>query len=186
MSENLRRYQQALFGFDAVARRMTADQWGAPSKCDGWTNREVAGHVIWGVQRMAAGLGAAPSPAEAPEAEVAGADPTATWVKSRDLASRALDRQGALATVVESPFGPQPIDDLLRIMTADIYTHAWDIGAAVGIDPALDPEVAEDLYPMLAAFGDGLRSPGMMGPEVPVPGDAPIVDRWLGLLGRQP
>ncbi|MFV0259740.1 MAG: TIGR03086 family metal-binding protein [Acidimicrobiales bacterium] len=186
MSENLRRYQQAMFGFDAVARRMTPDQWDAPSKCEGWSNREVAGHVIWGVQRMAAGLGVGQPPAEASEAEVAGADPTATWVESRDRVMRALDRQGALATVIDSPFGPQPADELLRISTADVYTHTWDVGAAVGIDPALDPEVAEALYPMLAAFGDGLRGPGMMGPEVAVPGDASIVDQWLGLLGRRP
>jgi uncharacterized protein (TIGR03083 family) len=46
VSENLRNYTKALFGFDHVARTVTPDGWDAASPCEGWTARHVAGHVI--------------------------------------------------------------------------------------------------------------------------------------------
>ncbi len=36
MSENLRNFAKALYGFDAVVQRVQADQWDADTPCDGW------------------------------------------------------------------------------------------------------------------------------------------------------
>ena len=36
------------------------------------------------------------------------------------------------------------------------------------------------------ALGDNLRTSGVCGPEVPVADDAPLADRLLGRLGRDP
>jgi hypothetical protein len=58
---------------------------------------------------------------------------------------------------------------------------------ATGQPVELDPEMAAmvlDLYTAVPL--DGMRAGGMLGPEVPVPADAPVADRMLGLLGRRP
>lgn len=186
MSENLRRYQRALYGFDAVVRRVPPDAWDTPSKCAEWTCREVAGHIIWHTRSLAATVGAGEAPSETPEAEMAGSDPAATWAEARDAVLAGLDRPDALAKETAGPFGLSNVDELLRISAADIYTHTWDIGAAVGIDPALDPSVAEDLLPGMLAIGDGLRAPGLMGAEVEIAPDCSVVDRYLAFSGRAP
>mgnify|MGYP001825668548 CR=1 FL=1 len=186
MSENLRLYHGAIYGLDGVVRRMAADDWDKPSKCAEWSCREVIGHVTWLTRRLAGAVGSGEALPEMPEAEVAGEDPLASWTTARDLVLVGLDRPGALASLTDSPFGEAPIDTMLRISASDAYTHTWDIGAAVGIDPALDPAIAEAILPGLIQFGDNLRQPGLMGPEVEVPADASVVDRYLGFVGRNP
>ena len=47
---------------------------------------------------------------------------------------------------------------------------------------AIPPDVMEK-YRTPGAFGEGIE---VYGPEVPVPADAPLQDRLLGLIGRQP
>lgn len=186
MSENLRLYHGAIYGLDGVVRRMSVDAWDKPSKCSEWTCREVIGHVTWLTRRTAAAVGSGEALPEMPEAEVAGDDPLVSWTIARDLALIGLDRPGALSTLTDSPFGEAPIDTMLRISASDAYTHTWDIGAAAGIDPALDPAIAEAILPGLMQFGDNLRQPGLMGPEVQVHSGASIVETYLGFVGRRP
>ena len=75
MSENLRRYQEALYGMNAVLVRVDPSRWDEPSKCDEWSCREVLGHVIWHMNEIAARLEQSDPPPEQPEAQVAGDDP---------------------------------------------------------------------------------------------------------------
>jgi hypothetical protein len=46
MSKNFRVYTKALYGFDHVVRSMPRAAWSSPSPCEGWTARDVLGHVI--------------------------------------------------------------------------------------------------------------------------------------------
>ncbi len=60
-------------------------------------------------------------------------------------------------------------------------------GSIVDQELVIDPAVGHMHY----AWGrsiplDDLRDHGAFGPEIPVPASAPIVDRLVGLLGRQP
>jgi Mycothiol maleylpyruvate isomerase N-terminal domain len=45
-------YRRAQAGFDAVLAAVPVESWDAPSACDPWTLRDVAGHVIWGQEQM--------------------------------------------------------------------------------------------------------------------------------------
>jgi len=42
-------YRRAQDRFDAVLSSVPAERWDAPSMCAGWTLRDVAGHIIWGL-----------------------------------------------------------------------------------------------------------------------------------------
>lgn len=71
--------------------------------------------------------------------------------------------------------------------------HAWDLALALGLDYAIDPEELHSQWQGAQQIPDIMRQPGafgpgivVFGPAVDVPADAPIHDRLLGLLGRDP
>ena len=91
MSEARRKFTKALYGFDAVVKRVPPDRWSDPSPCVGWTARDVAGHMIWGTWMLAAATGTGETPTGRSEAEVAGDDPLVSWALARDAALEGLD-----------------------------------------------------------------------------------------------
>jgi uncharacterized protein (TIGR03086 family) len=70
----------------------------------------------------------------------------------------------------------------------EVAVHGWDVAIASG------QRFARGLHLLEAAYGfvqSGVAqhprgSPGLFGPLVPVPDDAPLLDRLLGLTGRDP
>lgn len=186
MSENLRKYTQGLFAFDAVMARVEPDEWDQQSCCAEWTNREVAGHMIWGTRRMTALATGGDIPRAQPEAEVAGAHPVESWAIARDVALDALDSPGALQTEASTPFGDMTVDDFAGIIHVDALAHTWDIAHAIGAPHGIDPVLAELAIRRLEPVSDMLRGPGMMGPRVDVSDDADPVSRFAALVGRDP
>lgn len=70
--------------------------------------------------------------------------------------------------------------------TAEVAVHTWDLVQATGQDRDLEPEVAErGMAFMSAGLTDENRRPAF-GPEVQVPGDAPIYVRLAAVAGRAP
>ena len=84
-----------------------------------------------------------------------------------------------------------------QVVSDDLVLHGWDLARATGQDETMDPADVERLWATAAAippdvmekfrtpgaFGEGIE---VYGPEVVVPPDAPLQDRLLGLIGRQP
>ena len=184
MSENLRNYTRSVYSLDAVVRRVPEDAWDNQSPCTEWTAREVLGHVIWGMNRVAAGVGAGEEPIEAPEAEVAGDDPVATWDEASRRVLEGLDHQGVLQLVRETPFGEMPVDGLLGFVYSDVLMHTWDIATAVGIEHGIADDLADRAHDLLAGAGDGIRGPGMMDPAVEPPAEADAAGRMAAMGGR--
>ena len=79
--------------------------------------------------------------------------------------------------------------ELAGIITLDeLVVHGWDVARASGQDFDQDRESLEAVYAFVKQFssaGEEARE-GMFGPEVVVPDDAPLLDRLLGLTGRDP
>jgi uncharacterized protein (TIGR03086 family) len=66
--------------------------------------------------------------------------------------------------------------------------HGWDLAVATGRPYTPDPAavgVCIDYAHQFAAAAPEARD-SIYGPEVPVPADAPALDRLLGLTGRDP
>ena len=186
MSTNLRAYTQAVYAFDAVAQRVPDDAWDNPSPCQDWTAREVAGHVIWAARNVAALAGEAEAPEAQPEAEVAGADPLASWASARDEVLEALDHEGALQQEGPTPFGEISVDRFLGIYAVDPLIHAWDLGQATGVQVPLDPALCDRYTEQLAKAGDAIRGPGMFDDAVDVGDAADPTARLLAIAGRNP
>ncbi len=186
MSENLRTYTQALYLMDAVVQRTPPGAWANASPCPDWCAAELVGHHLQTMERLTNDLtGAAPAP-ERSEADLAGDDASASWTTGRDALLEALDQDGALQRVVTTPFGEMEVDALLGFISVDVATHAWDLAQAVGVDHGIPASVGERNLGMVGASGELLRGAGMLGPIVEVADDAPVVDRWIAMMGRDP
>jgi uncharacterized protein (TIGR03086 family) len=184
MSKNLRNYTKALYGFDAVVQRVPADQWDAPSPCDGWCARDVVTHaagVIDAIAQMAR-----TGQIAMPETPDAGDDPVALWNRSRDGVIEALDHPDVVGRVGNFWFGESSIDDLLAFTTWDPLGHAWDVAQAVGLDAHTSQDVAEAAIAIIEPAAETLRAMRLMGDPVEVPADADAMTRFLGLTGRNP
>lgn len=184
MSENLRRYTQALYALDAVARRVPEGSWDNPSCCEGWTAREVAGHASWVIQNCTAMVGAGEPPAEQPEAQVAGADPAATVSQSVAAMLAGIDKPGVLNRVSATPFGEMPVDAFLGIIATDATAHAWDIADAAGIDHGIDQAAAETIHQNMLPLSEALRQPGVFAEAKEASQGADAVDTLMAFLGR--
>ena len=79
---------------------------------------------------------------------------------------------------------PAPV---AAVVTLDeLLVHGWDLAVSTGQPYPADPAsvaVCTEFAAQAAAEGP---TPGLFGPPVPVPDDAPPLDRLLGLTGRDP
>jgi uncharacterized protein (TIGR03086 family) len=73
------------------------------------------------------------------------------------------------------------------IVAADeLVIHGWDLARATGQPYEPDPAALQAVYEfLLAAVEDPTRGE-IFGPVVPVPAEAPLLDRAIGLSGRDP
>lgn len=183
MSKNYRQFVQAVHAFDAVVRRTSPGSWQNPTPCEGWTASDLLEHqcaVLNGVTAVAeTGKMAMPTP----PADMS--DPQATWAATRDALFETLDRQGVLAQRGPFWFGAETVDDMIGVVKWDPVTHAWDLAQAVGEDPALDDALVQACYDTVAPLSEMLVDSGRTGPVLEVAADAPILDRYLALVGRQ-
>lgn len=68
----------------------------------------------------------------------------------------------------------------------ELVVHGWDLARATGQPFDCDPRSADAVLGLLAASTDDSGRVGLFGPVVPVPEDGPVLDRIVGLTGRNP
>ncbi len=186
MSENLRIWTKALYGFDHVARLAGPDDWDRPSPCEGWTARHVVGHVL-AIQRyfesLVNGTEVTMNPMTDPDRN-AGDDPYAAWAAARDGVLAAVDQPGALHRVVQSWNGPTAVDDMIGFNVADTTIHSWDLARALGGDHRLDPACVARALANVEPVAERLRAGGMFADPVEIGDGADAQARLLALTGR--
>src|SRR3954469_8984060 len=75
-----------------------------------------------------------------------------------------------------------------RVALNEVLVHGWDLAVAIGRPYVPDPAAVQaciDYAHEFAAAAPEARN-SIYGPVVPVPEDAPALDRLLGLTGRDP
>ncbi|MFI6439868.1 TIGR03086 family metal-binding protein [Streptomyces sp. NPDC050759] len=68
----------------------------------------------------------------------------------------------------------------------ELVVHGWDLARATGQTYEPDPAALRVTYDFLLAAVDDPSRGEIFGPVVPVPQDAPLLDRAIGLSGRDP
>ena len=169
---------------DRVRGVASPDGWDAPSPVVGWTARDVVGHLVeWFPGFLASGSGI-----QLPAGPLVADDPVGAWQAQADAVQAVLDDPSTADKVLANRhIGDVPLPDAIdRFYTADVFMHTWDLARATGQNDTLDPEYCAELLEGMIPFEEAMRGSGQYGPRVPVPDDAPVQDRMLGFIGRNP
>ena len=183
------RYAARAARFEAVIAGAPDDRWTSPSPCDDWRAADVVQHVLDMHAAMLRPLGQTLT-----DAPAVGVDPLAAFRSARrDLAAILAD-DTISQTDVPTPVGSMTLAEHIdQVASEDLVIHGWDLARATGQEHELDPEEVERMWPAAQQMDERMRTPGafgpgivVFGPLVEVPDDAPVADRLLGLLGRDP
>jgi uncharacterized protein (TIGR03086 family) len=180
-------HERASKRFVELVGKVPPDRWTASTPCSEWDMRALVDHVVrWEsfVPAFITGRRLADIPA-AFEQDVLTHDPALAAAAAARAAVAAFDTPGALARIVQHPFGEMPGTQVLYLRLFDNTIHGWDLARALGADFVIESDVAELLYTTSLAQRDALRASGHFGPaEVAVASNADTQTRLLGLLGR--
>jgi uncharacterized protein (TIGR03086 family) len=182
MSDIEERYQRITGEFTARVRAVPPEAWDNPSPCEGWTARDVVGHLTGWIPGFFGAQGV-----EFPPVPSVQDDPVAAWETVQATLAHALADPALATRLVETPFSTRSLDETVdMIVTGDVFTHTWDLARATGQDESLDPA---QLQLMIAAMGampeEALRADGMFGPPIVVSADADDQTKFLAYLGRR-
>ena len=170
--------------------RVGADQWDLPTPCEGWTVRDLVGHVVGG-NAMAVALLDGVSTEEA-IAVFTGTDladdVAAQYAAGAAEQTAALKADGALGTIVHHPMGDLPGEVLLGFRIGDLTLHSWDLARAIGAEETLPEPLVEATWANLSPMAEFIGTVGVfgVGPSGSASADAPLQERLLDLAGRRP
>ncbi|MBP2321950.1 uncharacterized protein (TIGR03086 family) [Kibdelosporangium banguiense] len=172
-----------------VVRGITPDQLGAATPCAQFDVRKLLNHLLyWGPSLEGAARKESVPPPTVPESEV---DLPADWQPKLVAHLETLTASWSDPAAWEGTThmgGPTEMPAALvgGMVVGEVIVHATDLARATGQNPEWDDEVLAYVYKDVEAGAQQGRDMGVYGPEVPVPADAPLLDRILGLTGREP
>jgi uncharacterized protein (TIGR03086 family) len=181
-TEPAARHRQVAAAFTARADAVT--DWDAPAPVEGWVARDVVRHLVeWLPALLGPGAGVV-LPAVPPVDD----DPAASWRAHAAAVQALLDDPATGTGVLRNPhIGEVPLPEAVdRFYTTDVFLHTWDLARATGQDDRLDPGHCAELLAGMEPLDAMLRDSGQYGPRVDVPAQAPVQDRLIGFLGRDP
>lgn len=166
---------------------------GAPTPCAGHSVGDLLDHI----GGLSIAFAIAATKEELPDGPMAPSADAANLPE--DWRTELPIRLDALATAWQDPAAwdgmttagplemPAPVAALVAL--DEVVVHGWDLAQATAQPFAADPTLLGAVHGFVSEFsGPGREADreGLFGPEVPVPDDAPLLDRVLGLTGRDP
>ena len=182
MSEIAERYERVTAQFTECVRGVPEGSWDNLSPCEGWTARDVVGHLTEWIPAFFGAQGV-----EFPPVPSVADDPVGAWETVRVTVAKALADPILATKEVSTPFSTQPLEDTVdMIVIGDVFTHTWDLARATGQSEVLDSDQLQRMIAGMAAMPEeALRADGMFGPRIDVPADADEQTRFLGYVGRR-
>jgi uncharacterized protein (TIGR03086 family) len=182
MSDIAERYERITAQFTDRVRAVPADAWDNPSPCEGWTARDVVGHLTEWIPAFFGSQGV-----KFPTIPSVQDDPVGAWEAVQSTLASALAEPTMAAKPIETPFITQSLAETVdMIVTGDVFTHTWDLARATGQSETLDPDQVQRMIAAMAAMPEGvLRADGMFGPRIDVPAEVDDQTRFLAYAGRR-
>jgi uncharacterized protein (TIGR03086 family) len=73
-----------------------------------------------------------------------------------------------------------------RVALNELVIHGWDLARATGQEYRCDARTEQAAFGTVSEFATPEGTEGLFGPPVDVPADRPLLDRAVGLSGRDP
>lgn len=154
------------------------DQLDAPTACVDWAVRDLVNHLLHARELFvgaAAGRPAGPPTGKPPA--LMGSDPVADYEAARRDVLEAYRKEGAV----------EQAGMMLGIAVVDTLVHGWDLAKGTGQDTAMPLGLAEAAFALIDGRLDDPTSRGDYFAEaIEVADDAPVQDKLVAYLGRQP
>jgi len=166
------------------------DQLGAATPCGDWPVAVLLGHLLGLTAAFTAADRKHPFPAGAPDLD---GDLPADWK------AQLHERLDALVVAWRAPEAwdgeaeaggvTTPAEVMGVVALDELVLHGWDLARATGQPFDADPDSVQACLGFAASMSEPGQEAGREGlydPVVPVPDDAPDLDRLLGFAGRDP
>lgn len=175
----------------AVAGNIKPDQLDGRTPCPEWDVRTVVNHLMfWSAFRTELAARKQQAPANDPITEhtdfTTRRDWPETFATQLDRAVAAWSEPGATEGDTGLAGGSMPARMIGMMMVGELVVHGWDLARATGQQLDTDPAALAAVHEMTTAMGEAGRKMGAFGAAVEVGEDAPMLDRVLGLSGRNP
>ncbi|MGI5202210.1 TIGR03086 family metal-binding protein [Spirillospora sp. CA-108201] len=177
---------------EAAARivlEVPEERMGAPTPCPEWDVRALVNHLaLWSARGETAARKAPPAgPGEDHDltAEPGWAERFAEQARRTAEAWQDPAAWEGNTSLTGNKEG-MPAGFIAGIVLGEYVLHGWDLAVATGREPTFPEPVVQAAWEQIASTAEISRQYGVIGPEVAVPDDAPMLDRVLGLSGRDP
>lgn len=182
---------------DGVVQQIADGQWAMempagfarPDRDSLPTLREIVGYHAYDdawVPEMLAGRTMDEAGKHQFDGDLLGDDPKAAFASIVNRACTAAAELDDLDRTVHCSFGDYKAREYLWQINGFRGLRAWDIAKVIGVEPNLSDELVQGLWDELSPHADEWRTYGVFPAAVPVPDDAPLLDRLLGITGRDP
>lgn len=118
--------------------------------------------------------------------DLLGDDPKGSYRRYSNKAVAAVNELNDLDQTVHLSYGDFPAREYLKHITSFRGFRAYDIAKWIGASTQLSDELVQGMWDEFSTEVEVWRQMGVFGPAVPVPDDAPLQERLLGLVGRDP
>ncbi|MET8334977.1 TIGR03086 family metal-binding protein [Streptosporangium canum] len=170
-----------------IIAAVTPEDLRRPTPCADWTLYGLIRHQISDNLGFAAAASGTTPDRSVWDSGVLGADPSEAFGWSAALVTEAFTAQGMLERRVEvREFGVLPGAFAVSMHFVDSVVHGWDVARALGMPGDLAPDLAEVALELVLGMPLS-RGPGQVfGHPVEVPDGAPVYQRLVAHLGRDP
>jgi uncharacterized protein (TIGR03086 family) len=176
-----------------LVRTVGDDQLAAPTPCPDYRLGDLLDH-IGGLSVAFAGAarkerGEATQAGPSGDASRLGADWRTRIPGALEELAAAWRDPGAWAGETHIAGFDSPAAEVAMVALDELVIHGWDVARALGRPYEPDAASLGAVHDFVSQFADPearAAADGLFGPVVEVPEDAPLLDRVIGLAGRDP
>ncbi|RJK94812.1 TIGR03086 family metal-binding protein [Vallicoccus soli] len=183
------RHELVLLGLQAFTDRVAhvpADRWDAPTPCEGWSVRDLVGHLVsehlWAPYLLEGGT--VEEAGDRFDGDLLGDDPARAWDRAEE-GSAAAWSAADLDSTVHLSSGDAPAREYADQMLLDLTVHGWDLARGAGLDERLEPRLVRHALRWAQDNEAMVSGSGLFGERQEPASDDPQ-DQLLALLGRRP
>lgn len=123
---------------------------------------------------------------DAHDGDLLGDDPRGSYRRYSERAISAAQAFDAPDRLVHLSYGDYPAREYLEHITSFRCFRAYDIARWIVASTRLPEDLVRGMWDELLPEVEAWRQMGVFGPAIPVAEDAPLQERLLGLVGRDP